>query len=378
MIFRNLWHRKVRTVLTGLGMAVAVCAIVTMIGVADVFEQAVAKLLETRGVDLVVTRAGVAQRVASTLNMSLKGRILGLHGVKAVEPMLVDVVSFEESNLVAVYVMGWDVHGGLYDQLHFVSGRRPLPDDTRPASLGIALAQALNKHVGDRVTIEGEEFKVVGIHQSTNLFENSMAVVPLTDLQKLMDRKDQVTSFMVVVADSPDKKAAVHALGREIEDLRDPNGRKVGVSAMPSQEHVKSALELRVVQAMAWSTSAIALIIGVIGMLNTMMIAVFERTPEIGTLRAIGWPKSRVVRMILLESLVLSFLGWLLGILGSMLLTKLLSVFPSNSSLILPSRVSPLIISQAFLLAMVAGLVGAIYPAYYAARLHPTEAIRHE
>jgi putative ABC transport system permease protein len=193
-----------------------------------------------------------------------------------------------------------------------------------------------------------------------------------------MDRKDQVTSFMVVVADSPDKKAAVHALGREIEDLRDPNGRKVGVSAMPSQEHVKSALELRVVQAMAWSTSAIALIIGVIGMLNTMMIAVFERTPEIGTLRAIGWPKSRVVRMILLESLVLSFLGWLLGILGSLLLTKLLSVFPSNSSLILPSRVSPLIISQAFLLAMVAGLVGAIYPAYFAARLHPTEAIRHE
>ena len=64
--FRNLWHRKVRTGLTCLGMAVAVCAVVTMIGVADVFEQAVGKLLETRGVDLVVTRAGVAQRIAST------------------------------------------------------------------------------------------------------------------------------------------------------------------------------------------------------------------------------------------------------------------------------------------------------------------------
>jgi putative ABC transport system permease protein len=359
-------------------MAVAVTAIVTMIGVADVFEQAVAKLLETRGIDLVVTRAGVAQKVASTLNESLRDRLLQMPGVKAVEPMLVDVVSFEESNLVAVYVMGFDIHGASFNELHFAKGRKPLPGDTRPVSLGHVLAKTLDKTVGDRIAIEGEEFQVVGIHQSTNLFENSMAAVSLSDLQKLMDRKGQVTSLMIVVRDGPDKKAEIQKLAREIEDLRDPNGKKIGVSAMQSEEHVKSALEMRVVQAMAWSTSAIALIIGVIGMLNTMMIAVFERTPEIGTLRAIGWPKARVVRMILMESLVLSIVGWILGILGSLCLTRLLSAFPSNSSLILPSHVSISIISQAFLLALVAGLVGAIYPAYFAARLHPTEAIRHE
>ena len=147
---------------------------------------------------------------------------------------------------------------------------------------------------------------------------------------------------------------------------------------MPSQDHVKSSLELRVVQAMAWSTSAIALIIGVIGMLNTMMIAVFERTPEIGTLRAIGWPKVRVVRMILMESLVLSALGWVVGMLMSMALTWVLSVSPANSSVILPSTVSAEIMSKALVLAILAGLVGAAYPAFFAARLLPTEALRHE
>jgi putative ABC transport system permease protein len=193
-----------------------------------------------------------------------------------------------------------------------------------------------------------------------------------------MDRKDQVTAFFIILADSPDKQAKIEGIRREIEGLRDENGRKIGVSAMATEAHVKSSLELRVVQAMAWSTSAIALFIGVIGMLNTMMIAVFERTHEIGTLRAIGWPKARVVRMILAESLVLSSLGWLVGMASSLLLTKLLSLSPASSTLILPSAVSPQIMAQAFLLALAAGIVGAAYPAYVATRLVPTAALRHE
>jgi putative ABC transport system permease protein len=378
LIFRNLWHRKVRSALTGLGMAVAVCAVVTMIGVADVFEQAVSKLLETRGVDLVVSRAGVAQRVASTLNAGLRERLARLPGVRAVEPLLVDVISFEQANLVAVYVLGWDVNGRMFDDLHFIAGRKPLPSDRRPVVLGAVLARNLGKGVDDRVAIEGEEFTVVGVHQSFNLFENSTAVVALPDLQQLMDRHNQVTAFLIVVEDSPDKKAVVDALRRDIEALRDDHGRKAGLSAMPTQDHVKSSLELRVVQAMAWSTSVIALIIGVIGMLNTMMISVFERTREIGTLRAVGWPRGRVVRMILLESLLLSAVGWLLGLLGSLALVWLLGTFPNTSALILPSRVSPSIIAQALLLSVLAGLAGAAYPAYFAARLLPTEALRHE
>jgi len=378
MILRNLWNRKIRTGLTCLGMGVAVCAVVTMIGVADVFEQAVAKLLETRGVDLVVTRGGVAQRVAGTLPAPLKDRILRVPGVKGVEPILIDVVSFEEKNLVAVYVMGWDDAGHMFDELRFTSGRKPRAGDVRPAVIGAGLAETLGKSVGDRITIEDEAFTVVGIHRSPNIFENSMAVVTLRDLQDLMDRKDQVTAFLIVLEDSPDKTARVDAVRREIEGLKDENGRKIGVSAMASEAHVKSSLELRVVQAMTFSTSAIALFIGVIGMLNTMMIAVFERTQEIGTLRAIGWPKARVVRLILLESLILSSLGWLLGLGGSLLLTRLLSMSPASSTLILPSAVSPVIISKAFVLAILAGIVGAAYPAFVAARLIPTEALRHE
>ncbi len=266
----------------------------------------------------------------------------------------------------------------MFDELRFIGGRAPRATDVRPAVVGAGLAQTLGKRVGDQITIEDEAFTVVGINQSANIFENSMAVVALPDLQELMDRKEQVTAFLIVLEDSPAGKGRIEAVRHEIEDLREENGRKIGVSAMASEAHVKSSLELRVVQAMAWSTSAIALFIGVIGMLNTMMIAVFERTQEIGTLRAIGWPKARVVRLILIESLILSALGWLMGMGGSLLLTRLLSMSPASSTLILPSAVSPAIMSKALVLAILAGIVGAAYPAFVAARLVPTEALRHE
>jgi putative ABC transport system permease protein len=82
--------------------------------------------------------------------------------------------------------------------------------------------------------------------------------------------------------------------------------------------------------------------------------------------------------MILIESLVLSVLGWMLGMGMSMLLTWILSISPANSTIILPSTVSPEIMLEALLLAIVAGFAGATYPALFAARLLPTEALRHE
>jgi putative ABC transport system permease protein len=378
LVARNVGQRKIRSALTCLGMAVAVCAVVTMIGVSDVFESAVSQMLETRDVDLVISRAGAAQKVASSLDADLLPRIAELPGVRRVEGMLVDVVSFEDANLVAVYVLGWNPGGFMFENLTMKSGRTVSPDDGRAVVLGTVLAEGLGKKVGDMVEIEFEEFEVVGIHESFNMFENSTAVVAIEQLQQAMDRRGQVTGFMVLAEEATDKEAKVAGLQETIENLTDDEGKKLGLSAMPTQDHVKNTLELRVVKGMAASTTVIALFIGVIGMLNTMMISVFERVREIGALRALGWPKSLVVWMILLETFLLATGGALLGMLGSFGLTQLLSAFPAASALIIPPNVSIELMGKALLLAIVAGMLGAIYPAYVAARLLPTEAVRHD
>lgn len=380
LVLRNIWNRKVRSFLTAGGLSVAVCAVVTLIGVADVFERSVTRLLEGRGLDMVVTKARSPQRTNSTLPESLGLRLRELSGVRHVEPMLLDMVSFPDDNLIAVYVLGWQPGGIMFEGVTLTAGRKLQRDDDRAVMLGTMLAKNLDKKIGDVVNIEGTDMEVVGIHQGGTIFEDSLAVVPLSTLQRLMGRSGLVTSFMLRVEGDSDgeKQAVLDRLKEVIPTLTDDKLRNYNASALSTREHIQSNLELRVVKGMAWSTSAIALFIGVIGMLNTMMISVFERTKEIGTLRAVGWRRSRVVRMILTEALVLSVAGAIMGVFLSLGLTWLLSKVPAASNLILPSHVTPSLALQALLLAVVSGVLGSIYPAYTATRLQPTEALRHE
>lgn len=376
-ILKNILNRKVRSCLTIVGVAVAVAAVVALLGISTGFEQSFTELYEKRGVDLIVVRAGTTERLTSSLPQQVGPAIRGLPHVRAVSPGLVDVVSFEKGNLIGVPLQGWSADSFLFENLTILSGRRLAAGDQRAVILGVILARNLGKKVGDRLEIEGQIFEVVGVYESFNVFENGSAVVLIDDLQQIMDRPNQVTGFQVVVADAPDKKSAVAQVRRRIEELRDPKGRPWGLSAMPTQDYVSSTSQIRLAHAMAWVTSVIALVIGGVGMLNTMIMSVFERTREIGILRAIGWRPSRIVRLILYESLLLSVAGAVVGMAAAVALIRFLSTLPVANGLI-EGRIAPLIVVQGFLLAVGVGLLGGAYPAYRGARLLPTEALRHE
>jgi putative ABC transport system permease protein len=245
------------------------------------------------------------------------------------------------------------------------------PGDGRVVLLGRLLADSLGQGVGDDVEIlEGESFRVVGVYDGYSVFENGALVIPLADLQSLVDKPSQATWFYLNL-EQPGDAAATDAVSQEIERI-DNN-----LQAMRTADYVEADARLNLARAMAWMTSAIALVIGGIGMLNTMIMSVFERTQEIGILRAIGWKKGRVVRMILLEALVLSVAGAVLGTAGALALTRLLSRLPAVSGIV-GDAIEPRVIAQGFVIALGIGLFGAAYPAWRSARLLPTEALRHE
>ncbi len=125
---------------------------------------------------------------------------------------------------------------------------------------------------------------------------------------------------------------------------------------------MKSDNQIRLAHAMAWITSAIALIVGSIGMLNTMIVSVLERTQEIGILRAIGWRRSRIVSMIMVESFTLSFTGAVFGILLAFVMIQVLSRFPAAQGSV-HGGITMQVIVMAYLLSILVGLVGGGYPA---------------
>jgi putative ABC transport system permease protein len=318
-----------------------------------------------------VLRACAAQRLASALDERLGEKIRVLPGVERVDEGLVDMMTLRESGRVPVLVQGWLPDAAQFDVVNVLEGSRLTAADAYEVMLGNMLAERLGKKVGDDIALyEKWKFKVVGVYRSDTLVWNAGLLMPLRTLQEIMERKGQVTGFMVVI-DRPDDKGLIERLRQEIGNL------DKRLEVFPTDEFVRSANEIRFVRAVAWLTSALALIIGLIGVLNTMTMSVFERTREIGILRAVGWDRRGIMWMVLLEAGALALGGTVLGIAGGSLLLRLLCRLPAVAGLV-RGVVGWKTIGEVLVLALAIGLMGAIYPAYRAARIMPTEAIRHD
>jgi putative ABC transport system permease protein len=366
-VLRNLLGRLVRTSLTALGLAVAVSAVVLLSGVAWGFERSMRAIYESRGIDLIVVRGGISDQLSSNLDAGLADTLRAVPGVRALAPSLMDAVSFEGANLVSVLANGWEPGGLLVGGLKVVGGRALRAGDGRAVMLGRVLAMNLGKRVGDELDVAGEAFRVVGIYESASLFENGGLVMPLPELQRMMGREGQVTGFVIVAAPGVDPRA----LGREIES------RVPGVAAVPARDYVQANVQIRLARAMAWATTAVALAIGSIGLLNTMAMAVFERTGEIGLLRALGWRRRRIVMLLMGEAGALGMLGVLLGIALAFLGLHALRLAPTARGYIDPA-LPPSSLGLGAAMGLGLTWLGGFYPALRASRLEPTEALRHE
>jgi len=369
LIARNLVRRGVRTVLTVFGLGIGVSAVVALLGISWGFERSFMIIYESKGIDLVVVKAGVGDRLTSNLDEGLVRRIRAVPGVAEVVGSLTDVVSFEEANLVSVLVNGWPPGSDLFRGIRVLEGRTLRPGDGKAVMLGRVLALNLKKRTGDDLAVSGEPFKVVSIYESDSLFENGGLVVPLTELQRMMGRTGMVSGFVVGAAAKG--RASVEALGRRVE-------RAVpGVAAVPARNFVQADNQIRLVKAMAWATSLIAMILGSVGVLNTMLMTVFERTREIGVLRALGWRRSRVLRLVMGEAAALGLAGAALGVALGALGVKLVALSPM-ASLFIAADLPPAVLLAGVGVGLGLSLVGGIYPALRAAALEPSEALRHE
>ncbi|HEV3409479.1 MAG TPA: ABC transporter permease, partial [Chthoniobacterales bacterium] len=304
LIFKNLLRRPLRSALTVVGTSIGIAAVVSLAGISSGFERSWAEVYRARGTDLVVTRSISRSTMPAAFPQQIKSELLQLPGVKEVGSLLSDVFSVEDSP--TVLVIGWEPKTSLWNHARITSGHWPDDASEDTVAIGSLNAEMLGKKLGDKIQIEAREFTVCGIFTSPALAESGAIVMPLPAMQSLTEKPGLVNFFDVWLA--PNTSAA------EVERLRELIKTKfTGLTAFSPGTVSENNIAMQMARAMTWSVSSIALVVGAIGVMNTVLMSVFERLHEIGILLAIGWRRRRIVRMILMESVLLTFVGGVLG-----------------------------------------------------------------
>ncbi len=368
MIFKNLFRRKGRTILILLGVVIGVAAIIALGAMADGLRAGYTSMARGSQADLVLSQTGAMDITMGGVEEAAAERVLAWPEVADVTGMLVSNVQAEDSPYF--YIFGYDPQGFAIEHFKIVAGQNlgeARGTRGKPALLGRAAAKSFDKDVGDALHVTGGVFRIVGIYETGDGFEDGGAVISLQDAQTILLQPRRASLFYIRLRD-PEGEARLRArVERYFPDL----------TLSTTSEFVNQQQMIEIMQGFAWVISGLAVIIGGVGMTNTLFMSVFERTREIGLLRAVGWRRGQVLRLILGESLALSFLGGLVGIgLG------VASVFSLGGSLgflsVMGVQFSPELFARAMGTVAVLGLVGGLYPAHWASRLLPLEALSYE
>jgi len=373
MILRNLWRRRTRTLLTLLGIAIGIACIVTLValssGVAANYIEATNRT-EAHFTLQAVQEEGAALTFGTGFDDRIVEELRRMPEIKEAAGMVYTMVSVPGSPLFLIY--GYEPDQAVIKRFRVTQGVTLAEHQSRrggrPLLLGKTAADKLHKGVGGTLQVEEMAFRVVGIYETGVALQDSGAVISLEDAQQLAGMPHQVI-FAGARLHDPSK----------LEQVKDKVARMLPHDVEVAGTQMGSMLldMLEMMDIFAWAVSLIAAAVGGVGMMNTMLMSVFERTREIGVLRSVGWRPWRIIGMILGESLVLSLLGGLLG-LGLGILLTWMGAHSGAMEGLTQDTVPVAVVVQAMAAAVVLGIIGGLYPAWRASRLPPVVALAYD
>jgi putative ABC transport system permease protein len=366
--WRNLWRRRLRTLLTLGGIGMAIGAFVALVGFSRSFEQEWLRVYQSSGIDIAVIQKTFMNTSADESDLS---KLTAVPDVAQATPMILNMMDITPDVNAIAY--GWKAQSFEFDALKFKTGRR-FRDGQPEIILGELLASSLNKTAGDVLEIQGSKFTVTGVFHGGSALELGAVIFPLDQLQQIGSLQGKVTAFHVRLRPAPRGQTAEHYMQSAQAEIE---AALPGLRAVPAAERASNNQLVVLAHAAAWGTSSIALLIGIMGIANTMAMSVFERTREIGILRALGWNSWRVMLLIELEAAALGLAGGVTGLAFGFGALHLLSSLP-QTGIIVASAFSPLLLLEALGVAVLAGLLAGAIPAWRGARLSPVEALRHD
>jgi putative ABC transport system permease protein len=396
LAIENILHRRLRAWLTVLGIVIGIAAVVALVSLGQGLQYTVDQQFNKIGADKVTIQAkGTAGAPGTDSGNVLLTEddvdvVKKSSGVTNAISLLIRYGKIEynhKAKYVGIRAFPVDETSrklwgeiGMYDVEY---GRMLKNGDKNKAVIGPTFAKETTYgkeiSVGEKITINDKQFTVVGIFKGGNPGIDSAVVITLDDMRELFDVPTEVSAIMLKVDDVKTMDNTIENIKKDLRRHRNVKEGQEDFTVQSTKQFIESFLVVfNVITALLVGLASISLLVGAIGIANTMYTAVLERNREIGVMKAIGATNYQILTIFLIESALIGLIGGIIGMIFgagiSLIAQQLIGTFlgPGFFQVFLPWW----LLIGAATFALVIGTLSGILPARQAAKMHPVDALR--
>lgn len=381
IVIKNLFRHRTRSLLTLMGIATAVAALFSIISFNRGFEKGLARELDRTGIHFMVVPSGCPHEVASLvlhgavipkfLDTSVMKEIMNAKGIELVSPILVSQLPNREKNRIDL-IYGMDMsHIRKIKPTWIIKGDIPYGKDE--IVIGSEIAKHDNIKIGDSVTYSAvkRSFKVSGILEKTGSQDDAFIYMPIKTAQEIFNKHDGATAIGVRVSETEKMNAVTEELSKNVP----------GIQIVTMGQVINSLLSLASsAKVLSLSIAVIAVLISAFGVINSILMAIFERTQEIGMMRSMGASRLDIFRLTIEETVVLTASGGIAGIAAANVGSGAIEIFVRRFMPYVPSgnmiTFDFWLAALCLVFSIIIGITSGLYPAWKASRIMPIEAIK--